>query len=406
MRLFKLSLFPALFLLSLAVFSGTLPESFKPVQEDSGSYLTLARHIADDNFFSLDGVTPTAAREPLYPILLGLMMKVNLIDGDFGSSAFLPLVILQIFFTIISLILLRNLFENILPEKVLGFTFIVIALYLPLSQFALQILSESLYILLIVSFFYTFLKWQRSEHHLCWLGISALILGCACITKSVTIPFIICISFVVLLIKRWPAAMLFLCLSSLLPGLWILRHHHQFDRFIMSTTDGGSSLYRGNLILGTMIPTITDDRIPVEVRRDLDKLSSEAKGAYLMKLAVEQIKSEPLIYIQKCFYKAFYLLFGYPEGLKYTFLFVVRMVLVALLLFGLIKKLIPITAEFWLIMLFSLYIISIYSAIYATPRYFAPCLFLLFPYIILCASRLVNLSLNSNSEHHEEKNHS
>lgn len=56
-----------------AQYEGVLP--WNPIQPDSASYLKLANGMAETGMFTLDGQTPSAARELLYPAFLSFSSR-------------------------------------------------------------------------------------------------------------------------------------------------------------------------------------------------------------------------------------------------------------------------------------------------------------------------------------------
>lgn len=370
----------ALFLIaSLVVICNHEPFERFIIQPDSGSYLIIGTHLAEGGNFSLNGVEATARREALYPSLIALFHFSGLIDANSREASDLwPLLLFQIILYISSLAMLSEIAKRTFNEKVAKLSIFITGFYIPISGMVLQVLSESLFIFNITACLFFFGKYLIHRFHTS-LIFSALFLGLASLTKSITLlfPFIL---FLTLFFYKKPifTSFVFLGLALVIPGLWTMRNHHALERIVISTTDGGSSLYRGNLIFGELVPAI-NDRIPKEVHEELKTKTAEEADAYLGQLAIRQIKDNPVAYLLKCSYKCFYLLFGEPTSLKTSLLFILRLATILFIFSRLVHYLLSEPPLFTGIFLFSLYSISLYSLIYTTPRYFAPALFLLMP---------------------------
>jgi hypothetical protein len=381
-----------------AVYGGLLAALYQadgrsPFAPDSESYLLLAGHLATSGQFSLDGATPSARREPLYPLLVALFMRAGIVD-PFTMSArnFAPVLAAQIAMYLAAVGLLAAMARRQLGETVAWWTALAAGLYLPLVQFVFELLPEATFILLATLLVAALLDWHGRW---CWRPLlwTAVLAGMAGLIKATMVFFPLAIA--AFSVRRAVAAgrtaqILVLLLIGLgLPAVWTLRNVNAFGTMIVSTVNGGSSLYRGSLILGEQIPHVSDERIPPAVRTEVMRLPPHEADAYLSRLAGQQLRSKPGQAVLQTVFRFFVLLLGQPSSAQYALLFLVRLGFLAAALLHLFRQARPLSTGYRIVLLYCIYLSVLYSAVYTTPRYFASCSFLLAPWFVAGASDLM-----------------
>lgn len=353
-----------------------VPMPWAIIQPDSASYMSLASNLAEGGQFSMDGVTPSARRELLYPLFLATFIWLDLVEPYLMTVGnVFPVLLAQALMYVLALYMLGRLARKTIGETPAALVILFGTLYLPISQYAFQILSELPTLLLVVTFF-SAIQWWQERRGLWRLFLAGVILGAGGLIKAVMIPFgavaavfLFCRTRMSLL-----AAFLFFCASILLPLSWAARNYVQFDQVILATTDGSSSFYRGNMMLGEQPPSMSDPRIPHDIAQ-----AAQADDSILVDRVKERFASHPFEFVAHLAYKAFVLLFGLPSTLIHVAIMLSKMILVACVVFiipsVLRKKMV--TTE--LIYVFAVFLLTLYTLLFSTPRYFVPAFYMLIP---------------------------
>ncbi len=382
----------ALLLACLALLYGGLlaflyrVDSSSPFAPDSESYILLASHLTTAGHFSLDGLTPSARREPLYPLLIASFMRMGIV-GPFTMSTrnLAPMLALQIAMYLGAAWVLAAMARRQFGAAESWWTVLVAGLYLPLVHFVFLLLPEVTFILLVTLLIAAFLGWYGRWGWRSLLG-TAVLAGLAGLIKAVMVFFPLVIA--ALSVRRAVAAgrgiqILVLLLVGLgLPALWTARNVRTFDALIVSTVNSGTSLYRGSLILGEQIPHISDERIPPAVRTATLRLKPHEADAYLARLAWQEMRADPGRAALQAGFRLFVLLVGQPTSVKYALLFLVRLGFLAVVLLHFLRHAWPLSAAHRIVLIYCVYVSVLYAAIYTTPRYFASCSFLLIPFFV------------------------
>ena len=387
-RRFAYALALAATVLALTLFAVRtgVPLPWDVVQPDTSSYLSLASNLAEHGMFSSNGLTPTANRELGYPVFLSLFVKAGFLSADdTARDDFFPVLAAQALLYLLTLFLLGDLarrlgFGSTAPAVVLLGVF-----YVPLSQYAFQIVSEVLAFFLATTFFYLLNVWEERGGNGC-AAATGLLHGLLSLVKSVVIPFPVFLAVILWWRKKLtlPTILIFLAASLLLPAAWTVRNSVEIGRSIVGTEDGASSLYRGNLLLGEQPPGMDDPAIPASVRDTYARLAPQERNAYLLGLVKERLKAHPLEFGLQLGFKAFVLLLGLPIGAMHLFIMASRMLFLVLAVSRVPAYLRRDSATIWAILAFAGWLFSIYTLIYSTPRYFAPAWLVLLP--LICES--------------------
>lgn len=368
------------------------PLPWDPIQPDSSSYYTLAQGLASQGVFSVQNGQPSAKRELLYPAFLSLFIKSGLVDGNnLNISNLVPVFTAQALLYFIALYLLAwfSRAANLTTHP--GLIPIVGTLYLPISQYAFQLLSETLTIFLTTLFFASLYWWEQQGKN--WrLGFTALILGLLTMVKS--IMALVPAALVLLFLKRkkfnYSTAIVFLSLSLLPCTIWTVRNYVHFDTIIIGTTDGASSLYRGNMLLGEQPPSMSDPRIPLAVKKQLNTLPAESQNTYLLNQVKQRLMDHPTEFSLHLLFKAFNLIIGNPQTPMHWLLIASRIVFIALIVSSIPRIMRHNETTVQMALVFSFVIAVSYTLIYTTPRYFIPAWFILLPIACEEAGNRVN----------------
>ena len=375
----SLSTLSIVFLIIYILFSIFLRNSGSTffIQPDSGDYFSPASHLAENGIFSRDGTTPSAKREIMIPFVISSFIKTGLIKPfECSPENLFPFIIFQILLYVISLWMLGKIAQQVFNKRVAVLTMIFGFIYIPLAQFQFQVLSEALAIFFITSCAFLGQKYIY-EKRVRYILFSGLCLGLAGITKSVFVLFPpILFGILIYHEKKKLPAIAFLVVSLALPIGWVVRNYMHFDQFVLST-DGPSAFYRGNIVLGRAFPS--EKSLP-DVFKKPEGLSEIESYAYFKKQSLDLIFNRPFHLILQFFYKLFVLLFGLPSSLKYTVLLSIRFLFLAFVLSRI--KIHLNNPLIIMVGILTIYNIFFYSIIHSTPRYFAPCVFLLIPQFI------------------------
>jgi 4-amino-4-deoxy-L-arabinose transferase-like glycosyltransferase len=210
---------------------------------DSQWYISSARNIVFNHFFSADGVRPTAFRPPLYSALIASLW--------FGESAPVFLVLLlqailgAVTVTLVYLIARRHFTRKVAVLAGIGMAFAPMT-----GRFTAVILSETLFtFLLTLGVFF----WAMKQY--AWTGI---IFGLAALTRATLLPFLVLLPLVTL-IGPWRSYrrgyLMIAVLSFAVASVWIVRNFVVFHRFIPVAAAGTGT----NLLIGSMAISEAND---------------------------------------------------------------------------------------------------------------------------------------------------
>jgi len=376
-----------LVVVALAALGIDLP--FEIVHRDSRQYIELASNLSEHGVFGFTPEASVARRELLYPLFLAGFMKLGLVTPyDFEPTNFWPVLLAQAGLYLLALRLLADRATQYFEAPVATVTIYLGGAYFIISQYAFQILSELLAMVLVVCLFWLLdRRTDRAERR--HLSLAALALGLLGILKSVAIPTAPLIAGFLVLTRRLTLrlAALFVVIALAFPAAWTTRNYVRFDRWILSTTDGASTLYRGNMGLGFQPAGWSDPRIPEEVREERKRLGLAA-DAYLKRLTRERFFSHPGECALQVLFKLMVLWVGEPGSASRTAAFLIRLTLLLLIVAGVGRAARSREPMQWLLLLLCLYLSIVYPLILTTPRYAAPAIIMLFP---LAAETLLRL---------------
>ena len=210
---------------------------------DSQWYISAARNIAVNHFFSADGSRPTAFRPPLYSALIASLW--------FGEAAPILLVLLlqavlgALTVTLVYLIARRDFGRTVAVLAGVG-----MALAPMTGRFTAVILSETLFTFLLTLGVFL---WAGKRY-----AGTGIAFGLAALTRVTLLPFLILL-LLLTLVKPWRSYrrcyLMIAVLSFAVSSIWIARNAVVFHRFIPVAAAGSGT----NLLIGSMEISEADD---------------------------------------------------------------------------------------------------------------------------------------------------
>jgi hypothetical protein len=98
-----------------------------------------------------------------------------------------------------------------------------------------------------------------------------------------------------------PRCVAFAAIVLAMPLAWTARNYHTFKLPIMGSIDGVSSLYRGNVLPFTQIPSPDKPEMPEEAKRALQGMTSDVERyQWYKEHAIQVIREHPVRYALQC----------------------------------------------------------------------------------------------------------
>jgi hypothetical protein len=356
-------------------------EPMHVVHRDSLDYIRLASHLADHGVLGFDPAVPSARRELLYPLFLAAFMKVGLVTPfETSPQNFWPVLAVQsaLYLLAVALVTVRTCQHW--SSAVARTSVVLGAAYPPLAKYSLQLLSEALTIALVALAFFLLTRPTPGRPR-AGLALASVLLGLLALLKSVMLPVAPLVAAFLVRARRvsWQAAAVLTLVALAFPAAWTARNHAEFGRVVVSTSDGASSLYRGNMTLGYQPPGFGDPAIPEPVRAQQARLGIEA-GPYLTSLVVQRAVAAPAEFALQLLYKLCVLLVGDPRSSDGPASFAMRVAFLLLVVARFRELVSSREVSTRLTLGFTIYLSLAYSALLTSPRYFAPAALLLLPF--------------------------
>ncbi|MFC2165497.1 ArnT family glycosyltransferase [Acidobacteriota bacterium] len=311
----------AIYILTRLLFLGFVhpwnPETEKEIilQKDAKGYHELARSLMEHHRFAYSSTEdPNTLRTPLYPIFIA---------GIYTLFGFEPWVVLlfQIVIGALSCLLLiftlRRLFNKQIA-LIAAFFFAIDPLQI---VFTVSLISDVLFVFLLVIAFYWFSRGFTSEaqgKNIVYYGLSGFFFGFSALIRPISqyIPVVVIFFFLVWYrhklkeALKYSGAVLLMFLLAITP--WLIRNYHHFGHIAISSS--GSQ----NLLLEYAVPMVQQKRNQSmkTVQEDLlaeseqmmradgldpQSLNSFQKSKYYQKLAIKCIKQDPVHFMQTYF---------------------------------------------------------------------------------------------------------
>lgn len=211
---------------------------------DEGEYLMAAHWLADGRGFAWY-IDYLWTRAPLYPLFLAAHFRW------FGDTL-LPIYISQIALSLLNIILIFALARRLLPEqppRMALLAALLSAFYLPYAIYTQVLLSETLFLTLLLSGFLA-LAWQPVRYAWLVVLLAGGLFGLATLTRSLTLAFLPLVALWLWRIvpqqrPRWLAPLLFLGAALLTISPWTLYNSRGFGGLIVIDTTGAYNLLLG-----------------------------------------------------------------------------------------------------------------------------------------------------------------
>jgi hypothetical protein len=379
-------------------FSGRFDQQL--IIQDSGEYFKLASYPLSHGFYTLDGVIPSAKREPGYSGFIMAFMGAGLVKTHILTVANVwPILAAQI--------LLYGSICGALAKRMspfLGHGAAYISLLLmqlgqlcpyqyALGNECITLILLGLVLLEIPLRFTDSLRWPQVLRLSLWLGLLA-------ITKSVNVFFVPVLALLLWFrLKVNGSKLIVLVLLALAPAVsWTARNQSVFGMPIMGSMDGVSSLYRGNILPYQQISSPEQPEMPEEAKQALSLCKNDGERYQWYKTAsLEWLKSHPLQYLKQCVHRTAGMLielyrseqiplWRYPLDLILGNDQLLLTLILFISLFS-VWRLRCLWAEVSIV--FFLFSIAMYSAVYGQERYLHPAFFLLAPIHGWCLATLL-----------------
>ncbi|MGB4076814.1 MAG: glycosyltransferase family 39 protein [Minisyncoccia bacterium] len=198
-------------------------EGLPVIRDDSEEYAALGKHVAELGMFSTDGEVPNTIRVPVYPLFLAVVYALT------GSYAFVPF--LQIILVFCTSVLIYFFAVRLAEKRIAGMLASGFYLLNPSTIFyAMTVMTETLYIFLLVSFVYV--VFSSSHKSIVRFVVGGLLLGAIILTRPIGmfLPFV-CIPFIVWTLRDMPWKKILIRVSvfslavSVLVVPWLIRNY-------------------------------------------------------------------------------------------------------------------------------------------------------------------------------------
>ncbi|MCL5256406.1 MAG: glycosyltransferase family 39 protein [Chloroflexi bacterium] len=213
-----------------------------PQGGDQGEYYGRAAMLAGG-----DGYYDPAkwVRPPLYIFFLAGVFKL------FGYSV-LDIRLVQVVLGLTAVLLVYGIARRIAGERSALVAMAACALYLPLATISNLVMSETLFIVLLLGAMYALTRWSVNGSRLLWLPAGGVLLGLATLTRSYALLFLPLAAIWVWLSARrekhkgWTTVAVFLIAFVMVVSPWTLRNALVYHSFIPVDTTGGYNFLLAN----------------------------------------------------------------------------------------------------------------------------------------------------------------
>ncbi|HUU28546.1 MAG TPA: glycosyltransferase family 39 protein [archaeon] len=263
-----------------------------PLKKDAVVYHELASELLSKGYLGSQG-QPTATVPPLYPFFVAGIYKIS-------NTSKLAVLSFQAFLGALLTVYIFLTGELLFSRRAGWISALAGVLYWPFITMGMQLLSEALFVPLVVAgIYYTILAVSRRSPGPAVLG--GVLFGLAALTRSVVFYF----PLLVTVKLAWDyyfqkdkrllkVAGLFLIAYLLTYTPWIVRNYLVFNQLVTTTTNSGMVLYTGNFPYQGKIfgRNIRDYELEPE-ERYIIKLPELEINRALKELAIKKLRSHP-----------------------------------------------------------------------------------------------------------------
>lgn len=282
-----------IFLLAIALRALYLPQIAKerPISDERG-YDEAAVNLVNGKGYRMFGYR--SYQPPLYPSFLAVVYK-------FFGHDYVMVKVIQVIIGSFCCILIYIIARMVFNEKVGLISAFIYAAYDGLIFLNGHLLTENLFILLVLIFILLLLKFSRSEN-LFILMLSGVFIGLAALTKTnvlVSVPFI-CLWFLTSSTRCFFYSLILILFIGAVILPWTIRNYLIHHRLVPIASYTGESLYRFNYPNG----------MNVELARERARfkelgLKEGEMNSYYFKRVFEYIRNNPRTYFFDFFLKKF-----------------------------------------------------------------------------------------------------
>jgi 4-amino-4-deoxy-L-arabinose transferase-like glycosyltransferase len=218
---------------------------------DEQHYVALARSVADGLGFAWGPNQPTSIRPPLYPFFVASIWTMT------GTRSLEPVRWAQLILSVISILVVYRLGRAVFDQRSALVAAAAFALYPSLLYSGVLLLTETLFITLLLAFLLAFVHFEQTPT-LAKAAATGLALGLAALTRSVLWPFVLIVAVLMWMAMRRQtdarlttarrltmiAALLFGYAAAV--GPWSIRNTSLQGTFTVVDTMGGLNLLMGN----------------------------------------------------------------------------------------------------------------------------------------------------------------
>ncbi len=151
---------------------------------DEGEYFSAATWLAQGRGFSWYQQY-LWTRAPLYPLFLAVHLRL------FGDNL-APIYVSQTILSLVNVALVYALARRLTPTSrvVPTIAAVLMAVYLPFATYTQVLLSETLFLTLLLGGFLALVRWRMEDGRYSWLLVAGVLFGLATLTRSLTLLFI------------------------------------------------------------------------------------------------------------------------------------------------------------------------------------------------------------------------
>ncbi|MGD1047275.1 MAG: glycosyltransferase family 39 protein [Candidatus Krumholzibacteriaceae bacterium] len=266
-----------------------------PLRGDEIDYDRIARSLASGCGFVGVGGEPTASRPPLYPVVLAGIYRIF---GPHEAAGRILQILLGGAIVGLTYLLARRL----VPERAALAAAALAACAPPLVFISAYLLSENLYVVLLLSFLIVFSKSFETEIGYGSSVAGGILLGLASLERPNAFPFALFAAAAYVawgvgaLRARLPRVALLLAVLLAVLAPWAIRNEARLGKPVLFTTHGGITFYQGNNRIVSEEPTYRGTVAPLEALPGWDdiKVKGEVAGdAEAWRLGKEFVREHP-----------------------------------------------------------------------------------------------------------------
>jgi 4-amino-4-deoxy-L-arabinose transferase-like glycosyltransferase len=230
-----------IFLLAFVIRLAALYMLIDNPRGDAADYENIALNIIKGKGFVSTRMGLYSYRPPLYPLFLACIFSIF-------RHSYLIVGFFQAIIASITCVAVFYIGEYIFDEKTGLISSVIMALYPSLVFYSTQLLSETLFILILCLFIYVFYNVRNGVKTKLKWPLLGILLGLGSLCRPVIFPFLFflipfCFFSLKLNLRKWILVMSF---SLLTIAPWTIRNYHVHREFVLLTTYGGANLWMGN----------------------------------------------------------------------------------------------------------------------------------------------------------------